>query len=114
MPAVPICFRFERQFAERAFSRACAKTGNRIAAKIAMMAITTSNSISVNAAPREPRRVYSFFNCASLLRAGSREAVTGFNEHLCVDRLARRGSEIGTRPRLLGDVLLDGRASTNT
>src|SRR5579859_2009281 len=30
-----------------AFSRAWAKTGNRIAARIAMMAITTSNSISV-------------------------------------------------------------------
>ncbi len=33
----------------RAFSRARAKTGKRIAAKIAMMAMTTSNSISVNA-----------------------------------------------------------------
>jgi hypothetical protein len=30
-----------------AFSLACANTGNRIAAKIAMIAITTSNSISV-------------------------------------------------------------------
>src|SRR5947199_2188967 len=33
----------------RAASRACAKTGNRIAASIAIMAITTSNSISVKA-----------------------------------------------------------------
>jgi hypothetical protein len=32
-----------------AFSRACAKTGNNIAANIAIIAITTSNSISVNA-----------------------------------------------------------------
>src|SRR5213075_287953 len=43
------CFSLERQEAWRALSRACAKTGNRIAARIAMMAITTSNSISVNA-----------------------------------------------------------------
>jgi hypothetical protein len=28
---------------------ACAKTGNKIAAKIAMIAMTTSNSMSVNA-----------------------------------------------------------------
>src|SRR5215212_103804 len=47
MSAVPICFRFERHVAWRAFSRAWAKTGNRIAARMAMMAITTSNSMSV-------------------------------------------------------------------
>src|SRR5207249_6737010 len=40
---------FERQVALRAFSRAWAKTGKRIAAKMAMMAITTSSSIKVNA-----------------------------------------------------------------
>src|SRR5579862_4582423 len=34
-----------------AFSRACAKTGKRIAARIAMIAITTRSSISVKAAP---------------------------------------------------------------
>ncbi len=33
----------------RAFSRARAKTGNKIAARMAIMAITTSNSIEVNA-----------------------------------------------------------------
>ena len=32
----------------RAFSRAFAKAGNSIAAKMAMIAITTNNSISVN------------------------------------------------------------------
>src|SRR5579883_3104721 len=37
----------ERQEMERAFSRACAKTGKRIAARIAIMAITTSSSIRV-------------------------------------------------------------------
>src|SRR5262245_14262218 len=47
MVAVPICFRLERQPACRAFSRAWAKTGKRIAARMAMIAITTSNSISV-------------------------------------------------------------------
>src|SRR5579871_462568 len=43
----PICLVLERQEVCRAFSRACAKTGNRMAARMAMMAITTSNSISV-------------------------------------------------------------------
>src|SRR5437660_7824854 len=43
----PICFRLLKQVVCRAFSRACANTGNRIAARIAMMAITTSSSISV-------------------------------------------------------------------
>src|SRR5579862_388250 len=43
-----ICLTFDRQTVLRACSRACAKTGNRIAARIAMMAMTTSNSIKVN------------------------------------------------------------------
>src|SRR5213593_3728617 len=49
MAAVPICFRLLAHVACRAFSRAWAKTGKRIAAKMAMIAITTSNSIRVNA-----------------------------------------------------------------
>jgi hypothetical protein len=49
MPRVS-CLMFERQDAPRAFSRAWAKTGKRIAARIAMMAITTKSSISVNPA----------------------------------------------------------------
>src|SRR5438552_2209810 len=48
--ARPICLLFERQVASRAFSRACANTGNRIAARMAIMAITTSNSMRVNPA----------------------------------------------------------------
>ena len=43
-----ICLVFEMQVASLAFSLACAKTGKRIAAKIAMIAITTSSSIKVN------------------------------------------------------------------
>src|SRR5437867_2335771 len=43
----PICLKLERQVACRAFSRACAKTGKRIAARMAIMAITTSSPISV-------------------------------------------------------------------
>jgi hypothetical protein len=43
---------FERQVDWRAFSRARANTGNRMAAKMAIMAMTTSNSIRV-----KPRRI---------------------------------------------------------
>src|SRR6266540_1263070 len=49
--ALPIWFMFDRQLVWRAFSRAWAKTGNKIAARMPMIAITTSNSMSVN-----PRR----------------------------------------------------------
>src|SRR5438067_252074 len=41
------CLRLERQAAWRAFSRAWAKTGKRIAARMAIIAITTSSSIRV-------------------------------------------------------------------
>jgi len=44
---VPICRRLERQLVWRAFSRALAKTGKRIAARIAMIAMTTRSSIRV-------------------------------------------------------------------
>src|SRR5436190_789718 len=46
---MPICLRLLRQAVDRAFSRACAKTGKRMAARMAMIAITTSSSIKVNA-----------------------------------------------------------------
>src|SRR5579871_2994716 len=45
----PNCFTLDRQEVARAFSRAWAKTGNRMAARIAMMAMTTSSSMRVNA-----------------------------------------------------------------
>src|SRR6185369_11245499 len=47
----PICLQLERQDAPRTLSRACANTGNRIAARMAIIAITTSSSISVNPLP---------------------------------------------------------------
>jgi hypothetical protein len=47
--ALPDCRMFERHDACRAFSWAVENTGNRIAARIAIIAITTSNSISVKA-----------------------------------------------------------------
>lgn len=43
------CFRLFMQTVRLAFSLALAKAGNSIAARIAMIAITTSNSIKVNA-----------------------------------------------------------------
>src|SRR5687767_3931063 len=46
---MPICLALERQEICRAFSRACAKTGNRMAARIAMIAMTTRSSIRVKA-----------------------------------------------------------------
>src|SRR5579862_6338151 len=46
--ARPSCLVFERQEVFRADSRAWAKTGKRMAARIAIMAITTSSSIRVN------------------------------------------------------------------
>src|SRR6266487_2523092 len=46
---MPTCLRFEMQFVAWAFCLARASAGNSIAAKMAMMAITTSNSIRVNA-----------------------------------------------------------------
>src|SRR5882724_1149515 len=47
----PNCLRFERQLARRAFSLARARAGSNIAARIAMMAMTTSNSIRVKPDP---------------------------------------------------------------
>src|SRR5437588_10599425 len=43
----PVCLRLDRHEVCRAFSLACAKTGKRIAARIAMIAITTSSSMRV-------------------------------------------------------------------
>src|SRR5437870_2255056 len=63
MVAVPICLRFDRQPACRAFSFAWAKTGKRIAARMAIMAITTSSSISVNAGLSN-RRIRSLLSVA--------------------------------------------------
>src|SRR3954452_23527073 len=48
MLAVPICFRLFMHADARAFSRAWAKTGKRMAASIAMIAMTTKSSMRVN------------------------------------------------------------------
>src|SRR5436190_125280 len=53
--ARPICFRLEMQLVVRAFSRTWANTGKRIAARMAIMAITTSNSVRENV--RKPIRM---------------------------------------------------------
>src|SRR5437867_7708818 len=52
----------ERQPVLRAFSRAWAKTGNRIAARIAMIAITTRSSINVNPERSTLRSDIAFFS----------------------------------------------------
>src|SRR2546422_570265 len=70
MIAVPICLALERHAVWRALSRACAKTGKRIAARMAIIAITTRSSISVKA-KRIPRMVessYLLFCLYGLLR----------------------------------------------
>src|SRR4051812_26118589 len=60
----PICFMFEQQTLRRAWPRARAKTGKRIAARIAMMAITTSSSMRV-----KPVRLLRDVSMACLLSA---------------------------------------------
>src|SRR5437660_5469000 len=58
--------RLLRQVVWRAFSRAWAKTGKRIAARIAIMAITTSSSMRVN--PLLERALPLFIERTSLKR----------------------------------------------
>src|SRR5690242_13232732 len=53
------CFSLEMQVDWRAFSRALAKTGKRMAARMAMIAITTSNSMSVKAERRDMGGLHS-------------------------------------------------------
>jgi len=73
------------QLACRDFSRALAKTGNRIAAKMAMMAITTNSSISVKA-----RVVREFIGASPYRRRRDRRrACNGSNGPA---RLSRRRS----------------------
>src|SRR5438128_1711472 len=74
--ATPICRMFERQEAERAFSRACAKTGKRIAARMAIIAMTTSSSISVKPGRLERRNGRAF---CSISDPPSRLKVRGFD-----------------------------------
>src|SRR5262249_5953154 len=64
--------------AERAFSRAWAKTGKRIAAKMAMMAMTTSSSIRVKPERRDDgKTVIRVPFCRRVRRLVWRGGVTG-------------------------------------
>src|SRR5712691_3287526 len=74
--AVPICLRFDRQPACRAFSRAWAKTGKRMAANIAIIAITTSSSIRVNAGFRARRIDDLLSSVAGWESPGARRSTT--------------------------------------
>src|SRR5258708_37030339 len=56
--ARPHCFRLLMQFVRLARSFAFAKAGKSIAARIAIMAMTTSNSISVKPLLLAPRRMF--------------------------------------------------------
>src|SRR5512143_118455 len=58
--ATPICFMLLWHCAALALSLALAKAGRSSAARIAMMAMTTSNSIKVNALARTGRTVSCF------------------------------------------------------
>jgi hypothetical protein len=73
----------DRQETARAFSRACAKTGKRMAARIAMMAITTSSSIRVNALRRLIKGKLLRFKgntpCVASAKVGSHGAVRVFH-----------------------------------
>src|SRR5881396_1749884 len=60
------CLMLERQVAWRALSRAWAKTGKRMAARMAMMAITTRSSISVK--PDRERRARCMATSLELAR----------------------------------------------
>ena len=56
--AKPICLSWLVHEIDCAFSRAFARAGNSIDAKMAMMAMTTSNSMSVNLCLRGGRRSF--------------------------------------------------------
>jgi hypothetical protein len=55
MVAVAYCLVFERQLEDLALSLARAKTGKRMAARIAIMAMTTRSSMSVKPLRRDVR-----------------------------------------------------------
>ena len=74
---VPICLSLDKQEMARAFSRACAKTGKRMAASIAIIAMTTSNSMRVNALNRFIVEASGSRAGNDLLTASENEAVVG-------------------------------------
>jgi len=84
--ASAICFWFEVQVVCRAFSRAFENTGNKIAAKIAIIAITTKSSIRVNPPPHRCFSHFVFllkfftiiFDCILFIIPKKNEIVKGF------------------------------------
>src|SRR5437870_1602127 len=99
--ALPICCMFDRQAALRALSRAWAKTGTRIAARIAMIAITTSSSISVK--PFVRVRMGAPSQGVTTLRRGRREgSLLGAGAPVAPDLLAQLLVEVGLIPIPLG------------
>src|SRR5512141_3203969 len=104
--ARPICFRLLMQAEALARSRALAKTGNRMAARMAMMAMTTSNSIRVKP------RTFSFMT-GSLqvfpLRPPSRNCDRRKSFHLtaCADHAGVPVRAILRRSLLAGIVHVD-------
>ncbi len=68
---MPICLKLLEQLARRAFSLALAKTGNKIAASIAIIAMTTRSSIKVKPLALLFRRPYlrTSLACPTFIRS---------------------------------------------
>src|SRR5712691_5322401 len=100
--AAPSCLRLDRQLVWRAFSRAWAKTGKRIAARIAIMAITTSSSIRVN--PCRPQRdriaATPFCRCRSIM------SVSFVRPEMAEDVIAAGGQAMGVARQDLPERLV--------
>src|SRR5688500_14891918 len=82
--------------AARAFSRACAKTGNRMAARMAMMAMTTSNSISVNARRRVMDNLHDGSAASGWIHAAALRCSASPAEPVTGARCERRDQSAGT------------------
>src|SRR5262249_452013 len=110
MKAVPNCLQFDRHPVARALSRAWAKTGKRIAAKIAMIAITTSSSMSVNPLRRSMKGSSFKDDLAAVLSSGRRatkRSAAGFKRTCSPGKRSYpaprgRDSEHGGRQGLVG------------
>src|SRR4051794_7347830 len=87
------CLVLERQVAWRALSRAWAKTGKRIAARMAMMAITTKSSMRVKPFLRAVSMVRSFW----LSDHGRLDLDRGFSRRRDIARRDRKFLRFGER-----------------
>src|SRR5438094_1363044 len=102
--ASPICFKLEMQLVVRPFSRAWAKTGKRMAARMAIIAITTSSSIRVKACARLRFMPFSFLWTAkpTLLRGASARRDAGpFSLYDFVHWRHRDSSAQGPKSRVI-------------